>query len=185
MHRDLVRRARDDVAGLAQAGPDWVSFCLEATETLRRSVPFARSCWHTVDPGTILFTGNLNQKIVCSGSWLAEHEYVLDDVNKWSFLARSGRRAGALSVATHGELSRSARHRSHLSYGLGDELRGAFVVDGIYWGAVGLLREADQPWFTEDDVRFLATLCEPIARAFRRTLLVAAATSETVLDHGP
>jgi len=185
VHRDLVRRARDDVDRLAQAGLDWVGFSVEATETLRRSIPFARSCWHTVDPGTVLFTGNLNQKIVCSGPWLAEHEFVLDDVNKWAFLARSGRLAGATSVATHGDLSRSARHRSHRSYGIGDELRGSFVVDGTYWGAVGLLRDADQPWFTEDDVRLLATLCEPIARAFRRALLVATVTADPIPDHGP
>ena len=74
-------------------------------------------------PGTILFTGSVNRDVGCSGSWLAHHEYVVDDVNKWSFLARSGRLAGATSIATHGDLSRSARHRSHEAFGIGDELR--------------------------------------------------------------
>ena len=80
-------------------------------------------------------------------------EYLVEDVNKWWFLARSGRIAGATSLATHGDLSRSARHRSRQALGIGDELRVSFVAGGTYWAAVGLLRDAGEPWFTEDDVR--------------------------------
>ena len=169
---------------LADSRTDWVTFSVAATEVLRRGVGFDSSCWHTVDPGTVLFTGNLHQGITCTGSWLAEQEYVLDDVNKWSFLARSGRRAGATSLATHGDLRRSARHRSQASYGLGDELRASFVADGVHWGAVGLLRGTDRRWFTEDDVRLLASVTEVIARAFRRALVVEHAGAP-VSDHGP
>ena len=127
-----------------------------------------------------MFTGSLNQNVGCSGSWLAEHEYVIEDVDKWWFLARSGRLAGATSLATHGDLSRSARHRSREHYGFGDELRVSLVADGTYWGAVGFLRHQDQPWFTEEDVRFLLTLCEPLAEGFRRALLAA---SVMTTDH--
>jgi DNA-binding CsgD family transcriptional regulator len=185
MERERLRRTRDKIVRLAHAGLDWVTFAAEATEDLRRALPFDRSCWHIVDPGTVLFTGSLNQQVGCSGAWLAEYEYVIEDVNKWSFLARSGRRAGATSLATHGDLSRSARHRSHEAYGIGDELRGSFVVDGAYWGAAGFLRDRDRPWFTEDDVRFLASLSEPIAAAFRRALLAACVGVEEPCDEGP
>lgn len=179
------RRARDEIERLACAGLDWVTFSVEATETLRRVIAFDRSCWHTVDPGTVLFTGSLNQNVGCSGAWLAEYEYVVEDVNKWSFLARSGRRAGATSLATHGDLSRSARHRSREAYGIGDELRGSFVVDGAYWGAAGFLRDGDRPWFTEEDVRLLASLSQPIAEAFRRALLTAWVATAEPCDDGP
>jgi DNA-binding CsgD family transcriptional regulator len=185
MNGERQRRTRDKIVQLAQAGLDWVTFSAEATEELRRAVPFDRSCWHMVDPGTVLFTGSLNQNVGCSGAWLAEYEYVVEDVNKWSFLAHSGRRAGATSLATHGDLSRSARHRSHEAYGISDELRGSFVVDGAYWGAAGFLRDSDRPWFTEDDVRFLASLSEPIARAFRRALLTPWLTTDEQCDDGP
>jgi hypothetical protein len=147
MKRDEVRTRRK-IELLAHAGLDWVTFSSEATEELRRAIPFDRSCWHMVDPGTILFTGSLNQKVGCSGAWLAEYEYVIDDVNKWSFLALSGRKAGATSLATNGDLSRSARHRSQEGYGIGDELRGSFVADGNYWGAAGFLRDLDKPNFS-------------------------------------
>ena len=185
MNRDRLRRARRELVGLAGARLDWVSLAQAIDEVLAGVVPFDRSCWHTVDPGTVLFTGSLNRNIGCSGTWLATYEYLVDDVNKWWFLARSGRIAGATSLATHGDLSRSARHRSREGLGIGDELRVSFVVGGTYWAAAGLLREATEPWFTEDDVRCLAALSEPIADGFRRALLVAPSASADSPAEGP
>ena len=180
VNADQLRRTRDEVVRVGRRGENWVTFATEVTEVIRRVVPFDRSCWHTVDPGTVLFTGSLNQDVVCSGSWLAEHEYVIDDVNKWWFLARSGRMAGATSLATHGDLSRSARHRSHATYGIGDELRCSFVVESTYWGATAFLRDEGRPWFTEDEVRFLASLSGALAEGFRRALVSAVVTDEVV-----
>jgi DNA-binding CsgD family transcriptional regulator len=162
-----------------------VALAHQVAEVIREVVPFTRVCWHTVDPGTVLFTGGLNVNIGCSGTWLAEHEYVIDDVNKWWFLARSGRLAGATSTATHGDLSRSARHRTQEAFGIGDELRGSFVADGAYWGAVGFLRERGDPLFTGQDERFLASLSAPLAHGFRRSVLstvVDGVPSEIVTD---
>lgn len=184
MKRERQRRVREEIAGLARAGLDWVAFSTQATESISRVVHFQRSCWHTVDPGTVLFTGSLNRNLSCSGTWLAEHEYVIEDVNKWYFLARSGRLAGATSLATHGDLSRCVRHRSHAEYGIGDELRGAFVVDGTYWGAAGFLRDRGEPWFTDDEVRFLAALSEPVALGLQRAMLIAVAP-EGNAQYGP
>jgi DNA-binding CsgD family transcriptional regulator len=183
--RELVQRAKEQIVRLAHAGLDWVTFSTEATETLRRAIPFDRSCWHTVDPGTILFTGSLNQNVSCSGSWLAEYEYVVEDVNKWSFLARSGRLAGATSIATYGDLARCARYRSSEAHGIGDELRGSFLKDGNYWAAAGFLRDGDRPWFTEDDVHLLRALSEPLAEGFRRALLAAAVSDDEPLEEAP
>ena len=185
MNRDRLRRARREIVGLADDRLDWVSLAQAIDEVFGGIVPFDRSCWHTVDPGTVLFTGSLNRNIGCSGSWLATYEYLVEDVNKWWFLARSGRIAGATSLATHGDLSRSARHRSHQSLGIGDELRVSFVVGGTYWAAVGLLRDASEPWFTEDDVRCLAALSEPIADGFRRALLIAPSAAADSPAEGP
>ena len=185
MNRERLRRARQDITGLAGDRLDWVSFARAAGDVLAGIVPFSRSCWHTVDPGTVLFTGSLNQNIACSGTWLATHEYLVEDVNKWWFLARSGRMAGASSLATHGDLSRSARHRSHQTYGIGDELRVSLVSGGTYWAAAGLLRDAGEPWFTEDDVRALVSLSEPLADGFRRALLVSPPATDAGRADGP
>jgi DNA-binding CsgD family transcriptional regulator len=169
---DVVQRLGTQIRGLAADGLDWIGFSTAADEALRRVIPFTGSCWHSVDPGSVLFTGSVNNFVHCSGTWLAEHEYVIEDVNKWSFLARSGRGAGAISLATHGDLRRSARHSdSHEPFGLGDELRGSFVVDGVYWAAAGFLRELGDPWFTEQDVRLLAELSSVLAAGARQALL--------------
>jgi DNA-binding CsgD family transcriptional regulator len=184
--RDTARALRSEILRLAKSGLDWLSFATSVTEAIRQVIPFDRSCWHTVDPGTVLFTGSLNLDIGCSGPWLAEHEYVIEDVNKWWFLARSGRLAGATSLATHGDLSRCARHRSHEAYGIDDELRGSFVSRGAYWGAAGFLRDQGKPWFTEADVELLAQLSEPLAEGFRHAMLAAAlAAPPAATDHGP
>lgn len=183
--RELARSARTELVRLALGGLDWVTFSTRASAAVSHVIPFSRSCWHTVDPGTVLFTGSLNRDVTCSGSWLAEHEYVTEDVNKWWFLARSGRLVSATSLATYGDLHRSARHRSHEAYGIGDELRASFVVDGTYWGAVGFLRNEDEPWFTEEDVRLLAALCEPLAEGFRRALVATSVITSDPSDDAP
>jgi DNA-binding CsgD family transcriptional regulator len=177
---DRLRRTRDRIEHLARSGLTWVSFTSEVTDVVGRSIEFDRCCWHTVDPGTMLFTGSVNRNVGCSGSWLAEYEYVIEDVNKWWFLARSGQRAGATSLATHGDLARSARHRSHQGWGIGDELRGSFVAGANYWGAAAFLRDQDQPWFTADDVRLLASLSDAIADGLRAALVNTAVSTEVI-----
>ena len=174
MSQDLERRTTDKVAHLAAAGHDWVTLVSRLSELVGDVIPFTRTCWHTVDPGTILFTGSVNQGVSCSGSWLAEHEYIIDDVNRWWFLARGSRHVGADGLATHGDLTRSARHRSREGYGIGDELRVSFVRDGIYWGAAGFLREEGEPFFEEREIALLSGLGEVIAEGLRRSLLASA-----------
>lgn len=172
---------------MAASGLPWVSFATEATTVVRRAIPFDKSCWHTVDPGTVLITASLNQEIACSGSWLAEHEYVLDDVNKFTYLASTGYRAGALSHATDGDLSRSARARDAAAMGdpMGDELRGAFLAEGKYWGGADLIREPGAPWFNDEEVRFLASLSTSLAEGFRRAILAPGIHVEDATSDAP
>ncbi|CRK56655.1 transcriptional regulator, LuxR family [Alloactinosynnema sp. L-07] len=183
----MVPQVRDEIASLRARGLTWVDYSAAVADALATVIPFHAWCCHTVDPGTILFTGSVNRDVGCSGSWLAHHEYVIEDVNKWSFLARSGRIAGATSIDTHGDLSRSARHRSQETQGFGDELRVSLVVDDIYWGAAAFLRAADEPCFTETEVRTLARLAPSIGAGIRRALLAQpmAPNAGAPVDHGP
>jgi DNA-binding CsgD family transcriptional regulator len=185
--RALVPQVRDDIDRLRLRGLTWVDYSAAVAEVLATVIPFHAYCCHTVDPGTILFTGSVNRNVGCSGSWLAHHEYVIEDVNKWSFLARSGRIAGATSIDTHGELPRSTRHRSQETFGFGDELRVSFVVDGIYWAAAAFLRRADEPWFTEVEVQTLKALAPAIGAGLRRALLARpiSPAAASPADYGP
>lgn len=179
-----LERTRDVVVSTAGRGLDWVDYSAAVSDAVQRMIPFSRCCWHTVDPGTILFTGSVNRGIHCSGPWLVHHEYIVEDVNKWAFLAHSGRYVGATSLDTYGDLSRSARHREHESMGLGDELRVSLVCDGVYWGAVAFLRAADEPWFTEREVAALRRLVAPLATGLRRSLLTPVAGAVPITE-GP
>jgi DNA-binding CsgD family transcriptional regulator len=182
----LVPRVRNDIACVDSSQLTWVQYTAAVADALRPLIAFDAYCWHTVDPGTILFTGSVNRDVGCSGSWLAYHEYVAEDVNKWSFLAHSGRLVGATSIDTHGDPTRSTRHRSHESYGFGDELRVSLVVDGVYWGAAAFLRRSDQPWFTETDVRALSALADAIGRGLRRSVVTQPAlVASAPADPGP
>jgi DNA-binding CsgD family transcriptional regulator len=182
----VVPRVREDLARLDERRLGWVDYTAAVAEALTPLIAFDAYCWHTVDPGTILFTGSVNRNVGCSGSWLAYHEYVAEDINKWSFLAHSGRIAGATGIDTHGDPSRSARHRSHESYGFGDELRVSLVADGIYWGAVAFLRYTGQPWFTEADVQAVSGLAGAVAGGLRHSIVVQTAHAAVALaDYGP
>jgi DNA-binding CsgD family transcriptional regulator len=184
--REQMRGTRRDIAAAAQEGLDWLGFAGRVNDAVNRVVPFDRACWHAVDPGTYLFTGLLGHNMVCSGPWLAEHEYVLDDVNKWVDLARSGQLAGALSEATGGKLTASARVRSSIELGmpLGDELRASFVTDGSYWAAAGFLRD-EGPSFDSTEVGFVAAASSAIAEGFRRAVLVSTVPEHAGDDNAP
>ena len=54
------------------------------------------------------------------------------------------------------------------------------MSSGDYWGAAGFLRDADQPWFTEADVRLLTSLSGVIAAGVRRCLVNRPTTTDVV-----
>jgi DNA-binding CsgD family transcriptional regulator len=183
MKRDAIRGIVRKVEQLARDASDWVSLASHVGEIVRDVVAFDRTCWHPVDPGTYLFTGSLSHNMTCSGAWLAEYEYVVTDVNKWHDLARGERHAASLSQATGGDVLASARARSSADYGLvvSDELRVAFVVDGVYWGAAGFIRGEGERPFEPDEIDMLAALSAPIAEGFRRSVVTA--SDESAVDH--
>lgn len=184
MGTNIIVRTRHNIECAADRAMDWVGYSACVGDAVRTTIPFDRCCWHTVDPGTILFTGSVNRNIVCSGSWLAKYEYVVDDVNKWSYLARSGKIAGATGIDTGGDMKRSPRHRSHEAYGIGDELRVSLVSDGIYWGAAAFMRNTGEPCFTEGDVRTITELADPLAAGLRRAILSTHA-APAASNYGP
>jgi hypothetical protein len=76
---------------------------------LRRAVPFDASFWATVDPATLLFT-QPHQEEIPRGTipYFVHNEFLDDDVNKWTALARDRRGVGTLAAAP-GAIWRRAR----------------------------------------------------------------------------
>jgi DNA-binding CsgD family transcriptional regulator len=168
---------RDELKRLLHRGDGVHEFSLGAARILARAVPFDGVCVLTIDPATLLPTGEVVENGLPPAATLrmAEIEIRGQDVNAFRVLARAPRHAATLSQATNGDLDRSLRHREvRRPHGLGDELRAALVDDATTWGALTLMRGADQPDFAPGDADIVASLTEHLAEGLRRGLLTSA-----------
>src|SRR6266849_5361425 len=112
-----------------------------------------------------------------------ENEFLKDDVNKFSWLARSTTPVGSLIQATQSELEQSPRYQEILApLALGDELRAALITSGVCWGFLCLHRDRSSPHFTPAEVAFIGRLTPHMAEGLRMALLLGGATGERVPD---
>jgi DNA-binding CsgD family transcriptional regulator len=172
-----LARVEHDVEWLCRGGLDKDTFCRSVGERLSAAVQFDGSCWHTIDPATLLITSHLTEGIPeVNFPSLATNEYVTDDVNSFASLARGRRRVGTLHGATAGRPERSPRYVGMLEpRGLQAELRASFVSRASCWGSLILVREAGRPDFARKERDLLARLSTQIAEGLRRALLISAA----------
>ncbi len=174
-------RIRGDLYRLLHRGRGVRDFSLEASRILARAVPFDGVCIVTMDPATLLPTGEVIETGLPEEATarIAEIEIRGGDVNTFAGLARTDRHAASLSAATGGELDLSLRHREvRAPNGLGDELRAALVGDSGTWGGLTLLRGADTAHFTPAETMLVASVTQQLAEGLRRALLVTALAVE-------
>lgn len=159
----------------------------EVGARLRRTIPIDATCWHCLDPHTMLLTsanpvelhehGFLTEETdpLAARAFLAS-EYERDDYNTFATLARRRAPVGILSEATRGRPERSARWREFLApCGTPFEMRIAMVTRGRAWGCVVLHRTERTGDFQPADARLMARLSRPIAEGIRASLLRDAA----------
>jgi len=119
-------RVAREIVRLVHLGLDVPDFSMSAARVLGRVVPFDGVCVLTIDPATLLPTGEVVENGLPHKAMarLAEIEVREADVNKFTALARAPRPAASLSESTRGDLDRSLRQRElRRPNGLGDELR--------------------------------------------------------------
>jgi DNA-binding CsgD family transcriptional regulator len=165
---------RGEIVRLAHVGLDLHEFARNAMRVLRRAVPFDGVAFVALDPATALAVDKwIDNSLTGSAGWrLAEIEFYEADVNKFSQLAATGRRAASLSEATDGNLDRSHRHRELMRpHGFGDELRAVCAGDAGPWGFIVMHRERGAPNFAARDVDLLASLSGEFAEALQRVSL--------------
>ncbi|HZU14829.1 MAG TPA: helix-turn-helix transcriptional regulator [Chloroflexota bacterium] len=173
MNSDRARWVRQEIVALSHSGLDWATLSLRTGTLLRSVVPFDHACWHSMDPATQLLTGAVKENLA-DDPRNVRYEFSVEDVNKFSFLARSASPVGVLSEATHGHMIQSPRFRDLLRpAGIGWELRAAFVAGGAPWGACGIYRSPDQPDFDAREVAFMADVSRILAAGFRRSVLLS------------
>jgi DNA-binding NarL/FixJ family response regulator len=169
-------RVRDDLVRIASRAEGLPDLVHGITRCLQRAVPFEGSCLLTVDPATLLPTGEVveNGLPPAARVRLTEIELGEPDFNKFAALAHDPMPAASLSAATGGDLDRSVRQREvRRPSGFEDELRAVLTGPTGSWGTLTLLREARRTHFTPADVRFVASVGPTLAEGVRRTSLIA------------
>ncbi len=146
-----------------------------------RAVPFDGMCVLTMDPATLLPTGEFVENGLPPDTMLrlTEIEQQEPDFNKFTALAHAPSSAASLSDATEGELDQSIRQRElRRPNGFGDELRAVLSDDTGTWGAFTLLRATDRPGFTPSEVRFVSSLTQVLADGVRKAAMFGELSAE-------
>ncbi|MNB85453.1 CsgBAC operon transcriptional regulatory protein [compost metagenome] len=132
---------------------------------IRTALGFDAACCTTVDPSTLLTTGAVTEQGLESihGS-LLDNEYLQDDYNKFTELARSAAPVRSLREATAGRPELSRRYRGVLQpAGFADELRAALTAGGACWGFLILFRREWHRPFQPEELQLISSIAPLIA----------------------
>jgi DNA-binding CsgD family transcriptional regulator len=159
------------VETLAHADLDSEEARLAAIAALRPALGFQRWCWPLTDPASALSTNGIAEFDLWAEvpriAALEEH----GDITSKPGLVLGERASITLSAATGGDLARSTRWRECLRpYGVGDELMTVCRDQHGCWGSIELMRDSDDPPFSDDDTEFLRELAPMLAALIRNSL---------------
>lgn len=174
-----VDRVERELVRLGEHGLDTQTWCRAADALSGRLVGFDGSCWHTIDPATVLITSHLTLNLPSGFPLLAANEYLADDVNKFADLAAAPQPVGVLSQATDGQPQCSLRWQEMLRpNGFDAELRVAFVDSAGCWGSLILVRDRGRPDFDPETMVAVERLAGTLVAGLRRTVVAQQTTSE-------
>jgi len=171
--------AREAVIKLGDGGLEPQELLFEAAERIRRVVPYDLGGWMTMDPDTLLPTGNIRSgktPELTRAFW--RNELFTPDVHKFTELVRRRSPVAVMStvdVATAEESPR--RQLIHRPAGLGDEARVVLRANGSMWGAACLHRDSASRDFDADERRFLADVAADVGRGLQASLSRRPATA--------
>ncbi len=167
LRTEPVRRGLE---ALAHSGLEWTAFSRGALELLGAAIPFEAGCMGPADPASGMLTGSAKMHLPDTRDLeFFQHEYLLDQVNLFTDLARRPSHVGVLADDAGGDPARSSRHRDYFVpyYGLRHELRAAAVVDGRMWGHLALYRTDRPSGFSPAEADFLARVVPSLAHGLR------------------
>jgi DNA-binding CsgD family transcriptional regulator len=161
------------VAETCRAGLELDELRRRVLPSIRRGVPVDALWWAAADPTTLLFTRPDWEEIPAeTGPYFVANEFLADDVNKWTELARDQRGVRTLMEATGGRMEQSPRYRDIFRpLRLGDELRAVLRADGECWGYLCMHREGPNG-FSEQEARFVERIAPHLAVGFRLATLI-------------
>jgi DNA-binding CsgD family transcriptional regulator len=179
----ISRAAQDDlvavIADTCRSGVELDELRRRLLPRLRRAVSVDALWWAAADPATLLFNRAGREEIPAeTGPYFVVNEYIENDVNKWTDLARDGHGVRTLWQATQGRPEQSARYRDIFRpLGLGDELRAVLRADAQCWGYRCMHRQGPHG-FSEEETRFVARVAPHLAAGFRLATLIGETRSD-------
>ncbi len=160
--------ARRDIAALAEAGLGVADLHAAAIEVVGRVVPTDLTCWASLDPHTVVISSMTSGAARIPAHFepvLAACEYDGTEPHTFAELARRPSPVARLSDLPRRDRERSSRVNDvWRPLGLHHELRVVFRVDGVCWGAAGMVRTTD---FTDREAEFLTAVAPALACATR------------------
>ena len=179
-------RIRERLETLATAGLEAEHAQHAAVGVLRPVVGFERWCWPRTDPSSALANGGTAEFDLWSEvpriATLEEH----GDITSKPRLVLGAQASVSLHAETGGDLARSRRWRECLQpYGVGDELMTVCRDHHGCWGSVELMRDSDEPPFSEDEVHFLHELAPLLATLVRRSAFLQRRVDDEVRELPP
>ncbi|MGW1540591.1 helix-turn-helix transcriptional regulator [Streptomyces sp. NPDC002309] len=190
MNESATRRVVERISEAAAHSQDTETLWQSAADALSAAIPdLWDTCWHTVDPESLLITSHFRQgRAEVPESFLAElvaHESSSDDINGIVQLSRSETGIATLHEATGGNPGICPRWRRLTTVGGDQELRMILRTrSGETWGALSLYREVGRPLFGPEVHALLRAVAPSLTQGVKRTLLQSrAAHPET--DDGP
>ncbi|MBL8161733.1 MAG: helix-turn-helix transcriptional regulator [Anaerolineae bacterium] len=179
----LAELNRLEITRLCHSGLDSRTLRREILQLLQVIVPFDYAYFSTTDPATHLGTSSVlaeEPPSWCMSVFL-ENEFLQQDFNQFSDMARRRQAVSILSEAARSELHRSHRFREMLNpLAMEDELRAIFVTDDACWGTLCLHRGTAS--YTPEEAAHLAQLTDTIADGLRKALLLSRVPLATTLD---
>ncbi len=158
------------VAPACRSGLDADALRAAVLPRLRKAVPVDALWWASADPATLLFTRCYREELPeDSGPYFVENEFLHQDVNKWTELARdpdgrahadAGDRAATRPGATvTGTFSRRSGCRTSFARCCGS---------GTPAGATSACTARRRTSFSPDEARFVQRLAPHLAEGLRR-----------------
>src|ERR1700742_2318082 len=165
-------RLQERVTGLLDGERGVEELAHRVARILFQSLDFDGFCLLTMDPATIVPTGELVENSLPPEVFpqMVAIELNGKDYNSFRSLRSAGSAAASLSEATGGDLSKSERHREvRAPHGFGDELRAALVVDDAMWGGITLSRSSERRQFSREEVEAIGLIAPALATAVRNS----------------
>ena len=169
MWEERAHRARREITALATTGLGVSELHAAGIRVIEQRVGAELTCWASIDPENLVISSMTSGDARIPVEYeprLAAAEYSGKEPQTYATLARSKIDSATLADLPEHDRTRCARLNTvWRPLGLDEELRVMFRIDGICWGAAGMVRAGSG--FSSRETEFLLSVAPAIAAATR------------------